>query len=318
MSALDRIRAIVEGAPVVGGFAPAPEQPRMATPGRAVPRADAPRINVIVKSGARGRVGTRRLRVPDAIAANDKDKDKREAARIWEDCVPLHKGVRAGIAYVARFVGDDYLMDSMPRLKRLRVGVMPWLHRDRSGKQHDLGRHPCLIAAFGRGKPKAIMGVWLEPDGSDLARIADPDDPRRALSAHWYLGEADGQAIHFADAAEGMTVAVTLECALTILWQAPRGVWAVPDLAAARKVDVPAGLSGLYLALWRLPSSPARREEDIMWAGWHLSAGHARTLRRADIPLPWAWSPAPGKPRALIEKLEMEAAISAWENEGGR
>ncbi len=315
MSGLDSIRAIVAGARIMDGFDLLPEPAPVAPP---PVRPVAPPVGARTIPVARASGGRRRVKVADAIAANDKDKDKKEAARIWEDCVPLQKGVPAGIAYVARFVGEERLIFAWPRVKRLRVGVMPWLHRDRSGRQHDLGRHPCLIAAFGRGKPKAIMGVWLEPDGSDLARIADPDDPGRALSAHWYLGEADGQAIQFGEAGEGMTVAVTLECALTILLDAPGPVWAVPDLAAARKVDVPAGLSGLYLALWRLKVSPARRENEIMRAGWHLSARHARALRRADIALPWAWSPAPGKPRVLIEQLDMEAAISAWESEGGR
>lgn len=313
MSGLDAIRSIVAAAKVMDGFDPLPEPAPVAPRVRAEPPAAGLPVVPVRKAGAR-----RRVKVADAIAANDKDKDKKEASRIWEDCVPLLKGVRAGIVYVARFVGTEDLRYALPKLKRVRVGVMPWLHRDRSGRQHDMGRHPCLVAAFGRGKPKAIMGVWLEPDGSDLARIADPDDPCRALSAHWYLGEADGQAIQFGEAAEGMTIAVTLECALTVLLDAPGTVWAVPDLAAARKVDVPAGLSSLFLALWRLPVSPAKRENEIMRAGWHLSAKHARGLRRADIALPWAWSPVPGKPRALIEKLEMEAAISAWESEGGR
>lgn len=259
--------------------------------------------------------------------------DRATAAALWADCLPLARGVPQGLAYLRRLGAPlpDVPTDSGMRLyRRLRVGVMPRTHVDRAGVVHDLGRHPCLVAAYGARTVKGVLRVWLDDDGRAQSRLPDPDVPARALSPYELIGETDGEAIQFGDMREGAAVAVTLECALAALSQAPGPVWAVDALPAAAGLDLPQGLRQVYLVLWQVWvatrrigddgqrllhwAAPAKREADISQVAWRLSAEGGRELLRVDLPMPIGWSPLPGEP---TEILEYRADLARWEGEGG-
>jgi DNA primase len=259
--------------------------------------------------------------------------DRAAAAQIWADCLPLARGVPQGLAYLRRMgapVPDEPTSTSMALYKRLRVGVMPRLHVGANGAEHDLGRHPCLVAAYGARGAKGLLRIWLDVDGRAQSRIADPDMPERALSPYELIGEVAGEAVHFGDMAEGAAVAVTLECALASLRAAPGPVWAVDTLPAAAALDLPQGLRRVYLVVWQafvmtrsvdadgqVKASwgvSQRREDEISAVAWKLSAEGQRELLRVDQWMPRGWSPLPGRPTQVIED---EADISRWENEGG-
>lgn len=252
---------------------------------------------------------------PAAGGSGHPDLDRAAATAIWDDCLPLAKGPAQGRAYLARFGAED-----LPA--RLRVGILPWRHVGADGRVHDLGRHPCLVGAYGPRGAKGILRVWLNEDGSDQARVEDPDNPGRALPAHQTIGETDGLAIQLGAASEGLTVAVTLECALSILGEAPGSVWVVDGLAAAGRLDLPDGLAKGYLALWKVPRSPTAREKEIARVGWHLSAGNQRRLERVNVPMLRGWSPLPGRPAVLVERERAEAdgtpELMQWADDGGR
>lgn len=259
--------------------------------------------------------------------------DRAAAAQIWADCLPLARGVPQGLAYLRRLrapVPDEPTNSNMRLYKRLRVGVMPRVHVGADGREHDLGRHPCLVAAYGARGAKGLLRVWLDVDGCNQSRIADPDMPARALSPYELIGEVAGEAVQFGDMAEGAAVAVTLECALASLRYAPGPVWAVDTLPAAAALDLPQGLRQVYLVVWRVFvrtqrvdedgqvwvswGVSQRREDEISSVAWKLSAEGQREMRRVDMVMPHLWSPLPGIPTQVVED---EADLSRWENEGG-
>lgn len=241
------------------------------------------------------------------------DTDRAAAEAIWADCLPLANGHPAGLAYLGRFG----LVDARP--SRLRVGVLPRRHMDGSGRVHDLGWWPCLVAAYGPRGARGVLRVWLDRDGQDQARVADPDRPGRALPAHELIGETDGLAVQLGPAGEGLAVAVTLECAFSIMAEAPGAVWVVDSLTAAQRLDLPQGIAQAFLAVWRVPKAGEKRERQIVAACWHLSAHARRDLHLVRVAMPAGWSPLPGLPAELRQRAaaEHDAALQRWADDGG-
>jgi hypothetical protein len=217
---------------------------------------------------------------PGAVVPDRSVADGDPAALLWASAGPV-SDLPAVATYLRRYTSAD-----LP--PTLRACMAPYGWRGIDGRVHDLGDHPCLLAAMGTGRVTGLYRRFLAPDGIGRAVIADPDRPRQALPSGLTLG-GDGKGggppeMRFGPAGDHLSVAIGLECGLVLLDQAPGSVWATPSWRHAQRIAVPAETRTIYLAFWRQPGG--RQDRMLDNVKWHLSAGGARLLRTVEVPPP--------------------------------
>lgn len=201
------------------------------------------------------------------------------AAQLWAAARPV-RDIPAVAAYVGR-----YTSAALP--PTLRACMAPYGWRGVDGRDHDLGDHPCLLAAMGTGRVSAVWRRFLRRDGAGRAVIADPDRPKQSLPCGLPLSSGAGLGppeMRFGPAGDHLSIAIGLECGLVLLDQAPGSVWAVAAARDAMRIAIPEDVRTLYLVTWRRTD---RKTDSVMdRVRWHLSAGGARLLRSVEVPPP--------------------------------